>query len=659
MGLSIVQRIIAGFVLMLLLLILLGVISTLKIRGINDGLSEVSDRATPLVMAVAGLKEALQESNRWVLEFRTSEEAGELPQLSNKFKDQQARFRQLSQQMNALTDSTESQKQFQDVLQATNQFYSQADQVLTQHSEWVNALVQRRKLEIAFIRLEDTYQWAADLLLQQSSGQRSMRNKAELITSGIARDLKNIRRADAKTDLNELEKVLSKDIEMARKRLDRVFVPDDVKARYIANLNRLQELALGQNGLLATMRKAQQLENALLIQNQQVDASLASSLAKLDDMAKYAGSIAQQSRVLADAAVSSANFWIMAVSAISAAVALVIGYTTARSIQKPLQKINHELAYMARGDMTRRINYPTRCEFGALSRSIDILADKTGELLSQINAGSRHLVNEASRSAEISERAMARVQEQKSQTDQVAAAITELEVSATEVARSTDGAKDEVDRADAEAKQGRQKVATTRRITEQLASDMESAVGITHKLGEFSNNIGSILDVIRGIAEQTNLLALNAAIEAARAGDAGRGFAVVADEVRALATRTQTSTEEIQHMIENLQESSKQVVEVMGRSQEQTRACVEQTREMDSALQSIADRMGAIKEMADQVAHAAQEQIVVSQSVAHHVTGIAEVAHETEREARESANSSEVLADLAAKQQQLIAHFKV
>ncbi|MBE4593002.1 methyl-accepting chemotaxis protein [Vibrio navarrensis] len=658
MGLSIVQRIIAGFVLMLLLLILLGVISTFKIQGINDGLSQVTDRATPLVVSVAGLKEALQESNRWVLEFRTSEDANELPQLSSRFQDQQARFRQLSQEMNKLA-SEESQSQFQQVLKATDQFYAQADQVLAKHGEWVNALLQRRELEIAFIRLEDTYQWAADLLLQQSASQRSMRNKAELITSGIARDLKNIRRADAKTDLNELEKVLSKDIEMARKRLERVLVADDVKARYVANLNRLQELALGQQGLLATMRRAQQLENDLVSQNQQVDASLANSLSKLDEMAQSAGRIAEQSRVLADAAVSSANFWIMAVSAISAAVALVIGYTTALSIQRPLQKINSELAYMAKGDMTRRINYQTRCEFGELSRSIDILADKTGELLSQINAGSRHLVEEASRSAEISERAMARVQEQKSQTDQVAAAITELEVSATEVARSTDGAKDEVDRADTEAKNGRQKVATTRRITEQLATDMESAVGITHKLGEFSNNIGSILDVIRGIAEQTNLLALNAAIEAARAGDAGRGFAVVADEVRALATRTQTSTEEIQNMIENLQQSSKEVVEVMGRSQEQTRTCVEQTREMDSALQSIADRMSAIKEMADQVAHAAQEQILVSQSVAHHVTGISEVAHETEREARESATSSEVLADLAAKQQQLIAHFKV
>lgn len=611
MGLSIVQRIIAGFVLMLLLLILLGVISTFKIQGINDGLSQVTDKATPLVVSVAGLKEALQESNRWVLEFRTSEDANELPQLSSRFQDQQARFRQLSQEMNKLA-SEESQSQFQQVLKATDQFYAQADQVLAKHGEWVNTLLQRRELEIAFIRLEDTYQWAADLLLQQSASQRSMRNKAELITSGIARDLKNIRRADAKTDLNELEKVLSKDIEMARKRLERVLVADDVKARYVANLNRLQELALGQQGLLATMRKAQQLENDLVSQNQQVDASLANSLSKLDEMAQSAGRIAEQSHVLADAAVSSANFWIMAVSAISAAVALVIGYTTARSIQRPLQKINSELAYMAKGDMTRRINYQTRCEFGELSRSIDILADKTGELLSQINAGSRHLVEEASRSAEISERAMARVQEQKSQTDQVAAAITELEVSATEVARSTDGAKDEVDRADAEAKNGRQKVATTRRITEQLATDMESAVGITHKLGEFSNNIGSILDVIRGIAEQTNLLALNAAIEAARAGDAGRGFAVVADEVRALATRTQTSTEEIQNMIENLQQSSKEVVEVMGRSQEQTRTCVEQTREMDSALQSIADRMSAIKEMADQVAHAAQEQILVS-----------------------------------------------
>ncbi|WP_421217464.1 HAMP domain-containing methyl-accepting chemotaxis protein [Aeromonas enteropelogenes] len=657
MGLSIVQRIIAGFVLMLLLLILLGVISTFKIKGINDGLSAVSDRATPLV--VANLKGALQESNRWVLVYRTSEDAAQLPQFANQFKEQQARFTQLSQEMGKFTEVAEARARFRQVESATGQFYSLAEQVLAQHGKWVDALAQRHKLQLEFIRLEDTYQWAADLLLQQSASKRSMRNKAELITSGIARDLKNIRRADAKTDLNELEKVLSKDIEMARKRLERVLVPDDVKQRFVTNLDRMQELALGPQGLLATMRQAQQRELALVSLNQQLDASLASSLSLLDEMGQSAGSIASESRVNADAAVSSASVWILIVATVSAAAALLIGYTTARSIQRPLQMINRELEYMAAGDMTRRINYHSSCEFGSLSRSIDALAGKTGELLSQINAGSRHLVEEASRAAEISERAMSRVQDQKSQTDQVAAAITELEVSATEVARSTDGTKHEVDLADEEARSGRQKVATTRRITEQLASAMEEAVGITYKLGEFSNNIGSILDVIRSIAEQTNLLALNAAIEAARAGDAGRGFAVVADEVRALANRTQTSTEEIQSMIENLQSSSKHVVEVMGRSQEQTHSCVEQTREMDAALQSIADRMSAIKSMADQVANAAQEQISVSQGVARHIAGIADVAYETEREARESASSSEVLADLVAKQQQLIAHFKV
>ncbi|MGE6293253.1 methyl-accepting chemotaxis protein [Aeromonas media] len=659
MGLSIVQRIIAGFVLMLLLLVLLGFISILKIRGINEGLSQVSDRATPLVIAVAGLKGALQDSNRWVLTYRTSEDATQLPQLASQFKAQQARFVAQSKEMARFNDVAEAGERFRQVDGATREFYGLADQVLSQHGQWIAALDRRHELELAFIRLEDTYQWAADLLLQQTASKRSMRNKAELITSGIARDLKNIRRADAKTDLNELEKVLAKDIEMARKRLERVLVPDDVRQRFVVNLDRMQELALAPQGLLATMRNAQQLAASLQTLNQQLDTSLVNSLALLDEMGKSAGSIASQSRIGADDAVSSASLWILIVSAISAAAALIIGYTTARSIQRPLQLIDRALDRMATGDMTRRIDYQSRCEFGSLTRSINTLADKTGELLSQINAGSRHLVEEASRAAEISERAMSRVQDQKSQTDQVAAAITELEVSATEVARSTDGTKREVDLADEEARAGRKQVATTRRITEQLAGAMEEAVGITHKLGEFSNNIGSILDVIRSIAEQTNLLALNAAIEAARAGDAGRGFAVVADEVRALANRTQTSTEEIQAMIENLQSSSKQVMEVMGRSQEQTQGCVSQTRAMDQALQSIAERMSAIKSMADQVAHAAQEQISVSQGVARHIAGIADVAYETEREARESAGSSEVLADLVAKQQQLIAHFKV
>lgn len=97
----------------------------------------------------------------------------------------------------------------------------------------------------------------------------------------------------------------------------------------------------------------------------------------------------------------------------------------------------------------------------------------------------------------------------------------------------------------------------------------------------------------------------------------------------------------------------------MGRSHEQTQLCVQQTRDTETALQAVAQRMEAIKEMTDQVAHAASEQISVSQGVAQHISGIADVAHETEMASRDSASSSDVLAALAATQQQLISRFKV
>lgn len=510
-----------------------------------------------------------------------------------------------------------------------------------------------------FLHLEDTYSSAAELLLHFTAGQRSLQNKAELITSGIARDIKLIQRTDENTDLVEQERRLAKDIEIANKRLAMIAVPDDVKARFNHNVDRIQQLVFGPEGLINALARNQSINTELAkVQTEQGELT-AEIGASLGNLIALSNSNMQAARLSADSAVQSAIIWIVTMAGFSVAAALLIAWSTARSIQLPLAKINSELALMAQGDMTRRVNYLAKNEFGDLARSVDQLAHNTDTLLVEIRAGSEHLVSETGRTATISDRAMARVQEQKSQTDQVAAAISELEVSATEVARSTEHARDEVDSANAEAQTSRDLVIHNRRGIEHLAAEIEQAVSITHKLDGFSGNIGSILDVIRGIAEQTNLLALNAAIEAARAGDAGRGFAVVADEVRALATRTQQSTEEIQSMIHNLQACSNEVVSVMGRSHEQTRLSVQQTRDTERALQNIAQRMEAIKEITDQVAHAAGEQISVSQGVAQHIAGIADVAHETEYASRESANSSDVIAGLAAKQQALIARFKV
>ncbi|WP_261858437.1 HAMP domain-containing methyl-accepting chemotaxis protein [Photobacterium sanguinicancri] len=659
MSLSIVQRTIAGFALMFLLIAIVGGISYSNTNRIHSRLLDVTENSTPMVISSSQLLANLLESQLMLVEYRMTNELSTLTTKKQAFERAKADFEQAKKHVISQANSGSAHDALRPVLIASDNFFLSAESVISLHNQLVSVNTQRAELNEQFLRLEDTYQWAANLLLQRASVKRSMHNRAELITSGIGRDLKNLRRANAETDLAALGKVLAKDIEIAGQRLARINVEPDVRARYSRNLNKVHDLTLGNSGLLSVMAEQQRLQHAIVNQNQQALDHVATTQNALENYVGYARQVATQSRQMADEAVSNAEFMIMLGALISAAVAIIVAISTAKSIHTPLKSINVVLRKMTAGDMTQRTNYQSACEFGALSQSIDQLSQSMADILKQINHGSARLVDEAAKTANISEQAMGRVEDQKARTDQVAAAISELEVSAKEISRSSDLTVVEVNEANSATQAGRNQVAQNRLITERLATDITEAAGITRNLEGFSNNIGSILDVIRGIAEQTNLLALNAAIEAARAGEQGRGFAVVADEVRALANRTQQSTEEIQHMIQNLQQSAAEVVSVMARSQQQTDECVEQSRLTDQTLQSIADRMMQINEMAEQVALATEEQISVSQQVAEHINGIAHVAYNAENEARESADSSEALSLLASQQQTLIERFKV
>lgn len=166
----------------------------------------------------------------------------------------------------------------------------------------------------------------------------------------------------------------------------------------------------------------------------------------------------------------------------------------------------------------------------------------------------------------------------------------------------------------------------------ELADEVDQASQVISALGEASDSIGSVLDVIRGIAEQTNLLALNAAIEAARAGDLGRGFAVVADEVRTLATRTHSSTQEIQGMIETLQSRAAEGVTVMQKSRGSADKSVEQVEETKHVLEMIIDGITQVNEMNSHVTMMASQQQRSVDEINHSLVRINEAAEETSQE---------------------------
>ncbi|MBY6187161.1 methyl-accepting chemotaxis protein [Marinobacter hydrocarbonoclasticus] len=361
----------------------------------------------------------------------------------------------------------------------------------------------------------------------------------------------------------------------------------------------------------------------------------------------------------AQSALESSGTRTMVVMVLSILVASTIGYVTIRAITRPLSQVNDALAVLAQGDLTQKLSYHRDDEFGQLVGNTNRLVDSLRGLIQSIIDRANQLAAAAEETSAVTAQTTSGIQEQKSQVDQVASATTELSASASEVATGASDALGEIKLADDEAKQVKAISGANGEAIQALADEVERASQVIHQLDENSAAIGGILDVIRGIAEQTNLLALNAAIEAARAGEQGRGFAVVADEVRSLASRTQDSTTEIQQMIEALQQGAKEAVSVMQQGQSQAQQSVAKTEEANRMLDAIAEAVDRVYAAGNQIAQAAQEQDQVAQTISSRLEQIAGIAEETSSGAVQTATSSQQVAQLAEELQLQVREFKV
>jgi methyl-accepting chemotaxis protein len=672
MNLTVAMKIIGGFAIISILLILTSVISLLNLNTISESTSQQNELAIPMLKGSNKLSLQLSQMSNFTLKAFYQNDLTALSQDLSSYQTIDSQFTPAFKQLKILAQNeSELINNLNKVTKTFAKFDEEAlavfenRKVSIEHenalSETVNNLEEKADdtvtllLDLADHRLADSKLQRAISLSEQLENQLNSivsssfeyrdtlsESTAALIESEISFSLEGTQRS-----VNEIIAELS---------MNEV---DDIAQDLASVFINLEELLSANTGILfhkkAQLAANQQAKNSLKAEEEET--TIANKI--LDTQVALANQTTIKASELVKGSVASGNTQTTFIMIASIIIAIVIARFTLISITRPLARVNDMLNIVSSGDLSHKLDENGQDEFAQLSKNCNLLIDSLRNLIESIVNRSSQLAAAAEQTSAVTAESTTAIEEQRSQVEQAASATTEMSSTAQSVLSSANDALGEIKHADDEAERVKVISARNRKTIEQLANEVDSAAQVINQLQQDSASIGGILDVIRGIADQTNLLALNAAIEAARAGEQGRGFAVVADEVRTLASRTQQSTSEIQTMIEALQTGAGKAVTVMDTGKLKASDCVNQSEEADKALETITHAVHEAFDRSSQIATAAEEQSVVANEISENLESIVAIAEQTTAGSQQTAASSSEVARLAEELQQSVQEFKL
>ncbi|MFN3703879.1 methyl-accepting chemotaxis protein [Thermomonas sp.] len=339
-----------------------------------------------------------------------------------------------------------------------------------------------------------------------------------------------------------------------------------------------------------------------------------------------------------------------------------IRYQTTKELndrnQEAIMRLLDEMGSLAEGDLTVKATV-TEDMTGAIADSINFAVEQLRTLVTTINDTS---VQVAASAQETQATAMHLAEAAEHQAQEINAAtdrINEIASSINQVSRNSADSAEVARRSVQIATNGAGVVRQTIAGMDSIRDQIQETSKRIKRLGESSQEIGSIVELINDISEQTNILALNAAIQAASAGEAGRGFAVVADEVQRLAERSSNATKRIESLVQTIQADTNEAVSSMEQTTSEVVAGARLAEDAGTALGEIEKVSSDLSGLIEGISVAAQEQSAAASNITHAMNTIQSITAQTSQGASQTAESIGNLAQLAADLRRSVADFKL